>query len=77
MWPFDGSRSTSEKPLLIEQDVSLTCIVCDQVFTWTIGEQRWYGGRGYAKPKRCKICRVKRVESESVIDSDGSDLERE
>lgn len=42
------------------EDVTIICIDCDQPFSFTVGEQRFYSKKGFVQPKRCPACRVKR-----------------
>lgn len=42
------------------EDVSLTCVDCNQKFTWTVGEQKFFADRKLLQPKRCAGCRLKR-----------------
>lgn len=43
-----------------EVDIVIECASCRRAFVWLPGEQRFYGKRGYAAPKRCKECREQR-----------------
>lgn len=38
------------------QDKELKCQEkgCDEMFTWTKGEQEFYASKGFTPPKRCK-----------------------
>lgn len=43
------------------EDRTLTCVQCGKEFTFTKGEQEFYGQKGFTSdPKRCKECRVSR-----------------
>lgn len=39
------------------------CKDCGRPFTLTEGEVKWYEGKGFPLPKRCKECRKKRREA--------------
>lgn len=41
------------------EDKTLTCVGCQQDFTWTAGEQKFYNDQNppFTPPKRCKRCR--------------------
>jgi CxxC-x17-CxxC domain-containing protein len=41
-------------------DRTLICRDCDEVFTFTAGEQAFYAERGYSAPQRCPSCRAAR-----------------
>lgn len=38
-------------------DITLTCIQCQEPFTFTEGEQQFYESKGFQQPKRCLKCR--------------------
>lgn len=38
----------------------LHCVSCQKEFAFTIGEQRFYGQRGYEDPRHCPDCREER-----------------
>jgi len=43
------------------QERTLECADCGETFTFTVGEQEFYAGKGYTNdPKRCQSCRQKR-----------------
>ena len=49
---------------MISQDQSLTCRDCGQGFTFTVGEQEVFAGRGFDNaPSRCPDCRAARKAS--------------
>ena len=39
------------------KDKKLQCKICGGSFTFTTGEQVFYGDRGLAEPRRCPDCR--------------------
>lgn len=39
------------------KDKILTCRICRERFTWTVGEQRYYRSRFLAPPRTCPDCR--------------------
>src|SRR5919201_4376111 len=41
-------------------DLTLACRDCGQAFTYTSGEQDFYGSRGFSEPSRCPDCRAAR-----------------
>ena len=42
-------------------DKTLTCVECNAVFTFTVGEQEFFASKGYTnEPKRCPACRETR-----------------
>lgn len=41
-------------------DKNITCKMCGQEFTFTVGEQEWYSERNLNEPKYCKACRAER-----------------
>ena len=42
-------------------DKSLTCVECNETFTFTVGEQEFFASKGYTnEPKRCPTCRDSR-----------------
>lgn len=43
-------------------DKELICADCNQPFTFTGGEQRFFAERQFSTPKRCKSCRDKKKE---------------
>lgn len=41
------------------QDIDRVCVECGEVFVWSASEQKFYGERRFAAPKRCKgACRA-------------------
>jgi len=42
------------------KDRELGCKECNQVFIFTVGEQKFYLAQAYDEPKRCKACRTKK-----------------
>ena len=38
-------------------DLQLTCIQCNEPFTFTEGEQQFFLSKGFQQPKRCLKCR--------------------
>ena len=42
------------------EDKELICGDCNQPFTFTGGEQRFYAEREFSDPKRCKGCRAEK-----------------
>ena len=48
------------------QDRTLSCVECEQDFTFTADDQSYHAEKGYANdPKRCPSCRSKRREQRS------------
>lgn len=43
--------------------ISITCKVCNKVFTMNMKEVQWYSNMGFPLPKRCPDCRKKRKEA--------------
>ena len=41
-------------------DKELECCDCGAIFTFTVGEQWYYYGRGLSETKRCPSCRAMR-----------------
>ena len=41
-------------------DRELTCVECNQSFTYTADDQEFHAGKGYTEPKRCPSCRAAR-----------------
>lgn len=49
---------------MVSQDQTLTCRDCGQTFTFTVGEQEFFAGRGFDNaPSRCPVCRAARKAS--------------
>ncbi|HUF54537.1 MAG TPA: CxxC-x17-CxxC domain-containing protein [Dehalococcoidia bacterium] len=42
------------------QDKDLTCVECNQSFTFTADDQQFHSEKGYTEPKRCPSCRASR-----------------
>jgi len=45
------------------RDQTLVCADCGSEFTFSVGEQLFFHGKGLAEPKRCKVCRLIRRQS--------------
>lgn len=43
-----------------ENDLEFYCKDCNDPFTFSEGEQKFYTEHGYTPPKRCKSCRLKK-----------------
>lgn len=41
-------------------DQEITCVDCQNPFTFTAEEQEFFSSKGYTPPKRCKPCRQAR-----------------
>jgi CxxC-x17-CxxC domain-containing protein len=41
-------------------DRTITCVQCNQDFTFSADDQQFHAGRGYQDPKRCPSCRAER-----------------
>jgi CxxC-x17-CxxC domain-containing protein len=41
-------------------DRTLTCVECEQEFTFTADDQEFHASKGYQEPKRCPNCRQAR-----------------
>ena len=39
-------------------DKTLTCVDCNQPFTFTASEQQFYADRQFSEPRRCASCRA-------------------
>lgn len=55
------------------KDKTLICVDCEQEFTFTAGEQKFYWAKGLAKPRRCRECRLRRkltIDSREVSHED-------
>lgn len=46
-------------------DKTLTCVDCNQPFTFTASEQQFYADRQFSEPRRCPSCRAIRKASRS------------
>jgi CxxC-x17-CxxC domain-containing protein len=44
-------------------DRTLTCVQCNNEFTFTADDQQFHASRGYQDPKRCPSCRAERRNS--------------
>ncbi len=55
-------------------DKTITCVVCRNEFTFTVGEQEFFASRGFNnEPKRCSRCREARKSQQGgYSDSYGS-----
>jgi len=42
------------------KDLDLICVDCDEMFRFSIAEQRFYAERGIKQPVRCETCRAER-----------------
>ena len=42
------------------EDKNLTCVECNQSFTYTADDQSFHSQKGYTEPKRCASCRASR-----------------
>ena len=42
------------------EDKTLTCVECNQSFTYTADDQSFHAQKGYTEPKRCPSCRAAR-----------------
>ena len=40
------------------QDKTLTCVDCNQEFSFTASEQQFYADRQFTEPRRCPSCRA-------------------
>lgn len=49
-----------EKVVATNQPIELQCKDCQQPFTFTVGEQKFYETKGFTPPIRCSDCRQKR-----------------
>jgi len=50
-------------------DVSIQCIDCAELFTWTSGEQSFYRDKGLENPpKRCKPCKKAKTRRLELIE---------
>lgn len=45
---------------MISEDRTLTCVQCNNEFTFSVDDQRYHAERGYQDPKRCPTCRANR-----------------
>jgi CxxC-x17-CxxC domain-containing protein len=43
-----------------QTDKTLTCVDCQQEFTFTASEQQFYADRQFSEPRRCASCRASR-----------------
>lgn len=40
-----------------EQDIEIVCEDCNEIFIFSINEQKFYADKNFVRPKRCKTCR--------------------
>jgi hypothetical protein len=52
------------------EDKQLMCMDCNEEFTFTGGEQRFFAEKNFSEPKRCKVCRNLRKAKKEAQDSD-------
>ena len=45
------------------QDKTLSCVDCNQEFSFTASEQQFYADRQFTEPRRCPSCRAARKAS--------------
>lgn len=59
------------------KDEIIVCRNCGNEFAFTVGEQKFYEEKGFAKPVRCKDCRAKRKadKEEKTEEQKANDLE--
>lgn len=57
-------------------DRTLTCVQCNQEFTFTADDQQFHAGRGYQDPKRCPSCRAERRTGGGYSSSFGGGYDR-
>ena len=43
---------------LLLKDKQILCIDCGKVFTFTVGEQRYFLSKDLVEPRRCPSCRA-------------------
>lgn len=48
------------------KDKQITCKICGDSFTFSIGEQQFYQDRQLAEPRRCPECRRKRQDDNKL-----------
>ena len=54
---------------MISEDRTLTCVQCNNEFTFSVDDQRYHAERGYQDPKRCPSCRASRRAERGSYDS--------
>lgn len=54
-------------------DEERTC-ACGMAFTIEVGEKRWFEGKGFELPRRCKPCREKRKREKATENQSDRDL---
>lgn len=59
-------------------DRAITCVACEQPFTFTASEQELFASRGFTnEPKRCANCRAQRRASQGGDASGVGSVQRE
>src|SRR5437870_2308178 len=75
-WEESGMAATDDVDPIAEsndvqsdfQDRSITCIDCNEAFTWTAGEQIFFHDKGLRnEPKRCKRCKQAKNERLAAV----------
>ena len=64
-WFAVGQKTKDRKgvdDMELYNDKELECVDCQEVFTFTAGEQEFYAKRKFQDPKRCAGCRLERKE---------------
>lgn len=56
----DGILTPNSNSFSEPIDHHLICENCSEGFVYTVGEQKFYSGKGLTRPKRCQICRTKK-----------------
>lgn len=60
-----------------KHDITIDCQGCAELFTWTVGEQEFYGRKGFTeRPRRCKPCREARKAGQNLGHEDAQSVER-
>jgi hypothetical protein len=55
-----------------ETDIVLRCVDCGASYVLSVGERKFYDGRGLHLPRRCPLCRARRrQEGEAQTNSQG------
>ncbi len=54
-----------------QTDKTLTCVDCNQEFSFTSSEQQFYADRQFSEPRRCAPCRASRKASRGSGDGGG------
>jgi hypothetical protein len=58
---FEAMQKGSPEVNIGDEDQTLKCIECKEVFTWSASEQTFFREKGFTDPpKRCKVCRQAR-----------------